>query len=209
VPKLAQAPHLASPPPSDGDRGRLNQLVTLASLDPSEALVRARSADADRRRLDAMVSTASLDTSTPPAPAAAPSARVASIAAEAETTPAPAQPQGAVTESWAPAPEFDDDHPEELSYRPFPIAPLLTQSASADDEALVKIVHPNLQRTLDLLDDKEIVLPMRLRPGGQVARVTWAQQFQGSAVDFSEQHSDGAADVASHMTSRPVRTTAR
>jgi uncharacterized protein YcbK (DUF882 family) len=207
VPKLAQAPHLASPPPSDGDRGRLNQLVTLASLDPADALLRARSADADRRRLDAMVSTASLDTSAPPAAADVPNARVASLAAE--TTPAPAQPQGAVTESWAPAPEFDDDHPEELSYRPFPIAPLLTQSASADDEALVKIVHPNLQRTLDLLDDKEIVLPMRLRPGGQVARVTWAQQFQGSAVDFSAQHSDGAADVASHMTSRPVRTTAR
>ncbi len=68
-------------------------------------------------------------------------------------------------EGWAPAPEFDEDHPEELSYRPFPMAPLLTQSASADDEALVKIVHPNLERTLDLLDDKQIVLPMRLRPG--------------------------------------------
>ena len=95
-------------------------------------------------------------------------------------------------EGWAPAPEFDEDHPEELSYRPFPIAPLLTQSASADDEALVKIVHPNLERTLDLLDDKQIVLPMRLRPGDQVSEVLWAQQFQGSAVDFRAHETDPA-----------------
>jgi hypothetical protein len=110
---------------------------------------------------------------------------------------------------WIAAPEYDEDHPEELSYRPFPVAPLLTQSASADDEALVKIVHPNLQRTLDMLDDKDIVLPMRLRTGEQVSGVAWAQQFHGSAVDFSAQHNDDAARVASGLTSRPVRTTTR
>lgn len=206
APKLTQAPRAATPPPSNADRGRLNQLVTLASLDPTEALTR-RPVEADRRRLDAMVSMASLDVSAPSAPAAAPGARVAPVTAD---VPAPVQPQAA-TENWAPSPEFDDDHPEELSYRPFPIAPLLTESASADDAALVKIVHPDLQRTLDLLDDKEIVLPMRLRPGSQVTGVTWAQQFQGSAVDFSAQHSDGPAQVAAaaRIPSRPVRTTAR
>jgi len=206
APKLTQAPHAATPPPSNADRGRLNQLVTLASLDPTEALTR-RPVEADRHRLDAMVSMASLDASAPSAPAAAPGARVAPVTAD---VPAPVQPQAA-TENWAPSPEFDDDHPEELSYRPFPIAPLLTESASADDAALVKIVHPDLQRTLDLLDDKEIVLPMRLRPGSQVTGVTWAQQFQGSAVDFSAQHSDGPAQVAAaaRIPSRPVRTTAR
>ncbi|MFA5899720.1 MAG: hypothetical protein WC829_11475, partial [Hyphomicrobium sp.] len=65
------------------------------------------------------------------------------------------------------------------------------------------------QRTLDLLDDKEIVLPMRLRPGGQVSGVTWAQRFHGGAVDFSAQHSDDERAVASRMTSRAVKTTAR
>lgn len=203
VPKLAEAPRAATPPPSNADRGRLNQLVTLASLDPTEALIR-RPVEADRRKLDAMVSMASLDAAPAASSAVAPGARVAPVTADVS---APVKPQA--SESWAPAPEFDDDHPEELSYRPFPIAPLLTESASADDAALVKIVHPDLQRTLDLLDDKEIVLPMRLRPGSQVAGVTWAQQFQGSAVDFSAQHSDGPAQVAARIPSRAVRTTAR
>jgi len=205
-PKLAQGPRLATPP-SDADRGRLNQLVTLASLNPGDALVRPRPADADRRRLDAMMSTATGEAQRAPAATmASEGLRVAALIPDK----APVGPLRQSGEgSWAPAPEFDDDHPEELSYRPFPIAPLLTQSASADDEALVKLVHPNLQRTLDLLDDKEIVLPMRLRPGGQVSHVTWAQQFQGSAVDFSGQHSDDAAPAASGLTSRQVRTTGR
>ena len=115
--------------------------------------------------------------------------------------------KNAQPEDWAPAPEFDEDHPEELSYRPFPVAPLLTQSASADDEALVKIVHPNLARTLDLLDDKQIVLPMRLRPGDQIAEVLWAQQFRGNAVDFKAHETDAAR--ATGLTSRTVKTTGR
>ena len=116
------------------------------------------------------------------------------VLAPRKPSPTNAQPAG-----WAPAPEFDDDHPEELSYRPFPVAPLLTQSASADDEALVKIVHPNLARTLDLLDDKQIVLPMRLRPGDQIAEVLWAQQFQGNAVDFKAHETDAARADRPHL----------
>ena len=33
---------------------------------------------------------------------------------------------------FVPAPAYDEEHPEELSYRPFPIAPLLTLTASVD-----------------------------------------------------------------------------
>ncbi len=208
MPKLAQAPQPAVRPPSDSERGRLNHLVSLASLDPTDALIRPRpSVDAERQRLNAMVTNAVIEAH---APAAQPAteARVASLGASPQpgTTSSSSE---SVSGNWTPAPEFDDDHPEELSYRPFPVAPLLTESASADDVALVKIVHPNLQRTLELLDDKEIVLPMRLRPGGQISEVSWAQQFHGSAVDFSAQHSDDAARAASGLTSRAVRTTAR
>jgi uncharacterized protein YcbK (DUF882 family) len=213
-PRLVQAPHLATPPPSDAERGQLNQLVTLASLDTSEIPARPQPADADRRGLDALVSTASLEApgTAPPAAKAMPPApaRLASLEPAAPAATAKAPVTGAQPAEWAPAAEFDEDHPEELSYRPFPIAPLLTQSASADDEALVKIVHPNLARTLDLLDDKQIVLPMRLRPGGQIAQVMWAQQFQGNAVDFSQPPGDDAgAKSPSGLTSRAVKTTAR
>ncbi|WP_424957258.1 DUF882 domain-containing protein [Hyphomicrobium sp. 1Nfss2.1] len=206
TPKLAQAPRLAVRPPSEADRGQLNQLVTLASLNPSEVLGRARPAvDMERRKLDAMVATASLGSEAPAPRTTVDTGRTAALS---NRTSAPAQLQPSVGENWAPAPEFDDDHPEELSYRPFPVAPLLTQSASADDEALVKLVHPDLHRTLDLLEDKEIVLPMRLRPGNQVSHVMWAQQFQGGAVDFTAQHADEVAH-ASGLASRAVRTTAR
>jgi hypothetical protein len=169
----------------DQDRSRLNALVSSAALDALPAL---RRREAEPRT---GVQLASLD---PTPPVASPSNASVANAAPAE---------------WAPAPEFDEDHPEELSYRPFPIAPLLTQSASADDEALVKLVHPDLPRTLDLLDERQIALPMQLRPGSQVTGVQWAQQFRGNAVDFSAQHRDDATGSTSGLTSRAVRTTAR
>lgn len=214
VPKLVRAPRPATPPPSDAERGRLDQLVTLASLSPDDVPAqRLQTADADRYLLDRLVDTASFETPAPRLQAAAMSpqkeAQVASLDPAAGLDPPKLGSTNAPAEGWAPAPEFDDDHPEELSYRPFPVAPLLTQSASADDEALVKIVHPNLERTLDLLDDKQIVLPMRLRPGDQISGVLWAQQFQGSAVDFRAHETDPARAAASGLTSRPVKTTGR
>jgi hypothetical protein len=140
--------------------------------------------------------------------------RVAALAPAPKA--ASAQPAASVTaatglgDGWAPAPEFDDDHPEEVSYRPFPIAPLLTESASADDVALVKLVHPDIARTLDLLDDRPVVLPLRLRPGEQAAEVKGAQTFRGGAVDASALgQGDGARPAPDGLASHAVRTTAR
>jgi len=111
---------------------------------------------------------------------------------------------------WAPAPAFDEDHPEELSYRPFPLAPLLTQSASVDDDAFGGLVHPDVARTLDLLDEDQIILPMRLRPGRQVAEVMWAQQFQGQAVNLSAlERTDAPRPMPAGLASRSVRTSWR
>jgi hypothetical protein len=84
-----------------------------------------------------------------------------------------------------PAPAYDEEHPEELSYRPFPIAPFLTETASVDDPALARIVHPDLAKTLEMLDQAASVPPMRLRPGSQTAQLLWAQQFKGEAINLS------------------------
>jgi uncharacterized protein YcbK (DUF882 family) len=84
-----------------------------------------------------------------------------------------------------PAPEYDDEHPEELSYRPFPIAPFLTVTASADDPALSRMVHPDLGKILETLDQENVAPPMRLRPGVHAAERMWAHQFKGEAVDLS------------------------
>ena len=87
--------------------------------------------------------------------------------------------------SVVPAPEYDDEHPDELSYRPFPIAPFLTMTASADDPALSGMVHPNLGKILETLDQEYAAPPMRLRPGVHAAERLWAHEFKGDAVDLS------------------------
>ena len=43
---------------------------------------------------------------------------------------------------WVSATEFDEDHDDELSYRPFPIAPLLTETA--DQPLLADFVKPDV-----------------------------------------------------------------
>jgi uncharacterized protein YcbK (DUF882 family) len=83
------------------------------------------------------------------------------------------------------APVEDDEHPEELVFRPFPIARLLTGTASIDDPALVQMVHPDFGKVLDLLDQPEVVLPMRLSPGASEADLMSARQSEGAAVDLS------------------------
>src|SRR5690606_30045963 len=87
--------------------------------------------------------------------------------------------------AWAVAPEYDDEHPEELSYRPFPIIPYLTETPSPDDPALVRMEHPDVARTLELLNQAGDLPPMRLRPEPQNVQLLWAQQFQGEAVSVA------------------------
>ena len=73
---------------------------------------------------------------------------------------------------WISAPAFDDEHPEELFYRPFPIAPYITQTASVDDPALQQLTHPDIDKTLALLvadgaPDPPLQLDTDLRPEGK------------------------------------------
>jgi uncharacterized protein YcbK (DUF882 family) len=205
TPRLVREGAPSTPPPSEAERRRLNALVTLASLSPPAPSFAQPAPERDKlSRIIAAAVGAKLQS---------PPAAEANLAALAPQAPAAARTDATVSstsDEWVAAPEFDDDHPEELSYRPFPIAPLLTQSASADDSALVKLSRPDIVRTLDLLDDAPVVLPMRLRPGRQVAEVMWAQQFRGDAVDISLQTEPGRSERAtSGLTSRTVRTTER
>jgi uncharacterized protein YcbK (DUF882 family) len=94
-------------------------------------------------------------------------------------------PTGVSKPTFVPAPAYDEEHPEELSYRPFPIAPLLTATASGDDPALARMVHPNIAKALEVLDQPSSALPMRLRPGLPAARNLWARQLRGEAISIS------------------------
>jgi hypothetical protein len=103
------------------------------------------------------------------------------------------------------APAYDEEHPDELSYRPFPIAPLLTASASADDPALVQMVHPDLGKVLELMDQPDSVPPMRLRPGVYQAELMWAQQSKGVAIDLSllNEESDAPRTPSRKVATQP------
>jgi hypothetical protein len=198
--------------PSATERGRLDELVSLASLTADAPTY--RPAPVDRSKLEALIATSLAGNRATEQARAAPAAeRVAALEPQApasiEDVLSKTQAAGWNT-GWAPAPEFDDDHPEELTYRPFPIAPFLTQSASADDRDLVRLVHPDVVRTLDLLDDRQTVLPLRLRPGRQITEMMWTRELKGDAVDVSGlEEARRARSAPSSLASRAVRTTAR
>jgi uncharacterized protein YcbK (DUF882 family) len=109
-------------------------------------------------------------------------------------------------QTFVPAPAYDEEHPEELSYRPFPIAPFLTATASADDPALARMVPPDLAKVLEMLDQEGSAPPMRLRPGAQTARLMWAQQFRGEAIDLSALIDLGASRGSTGSFGRRVLT---
>jgi uncharacterized protein YcbK (DUF882 family) len=111
--------------------------------------------------------------------------------------------------SFVPAPAYDDEHPEELSYRPFPIAPLLTATASPDDPVLARMVHPDLTRALELLDQITQSPPLRLRPGLQTAHLLWAQEFKGEAINLSALYDYDARSNNAGLGKRRVVTSAQ
>jgi hypothetical protein len=156
------------------------QLVAEPRLVDRPSRLRTMPTDDDRQKLAQMAALASrLTLESGPAPA-----RPSRIAATDPSTPRTVGDSLTVNDSsgWVPAPAYDDEHPEELSYRPFPLAPYMTATASPDDTALVRMVHPDPAMTLEFLDQAGAMPPMRLRPGQQVAQLLWAQQFKGEAV---------------------------
>ncbi|PPC87985.1 MAG: hypothetical protein CTY31_11050 [Hyphomicrobium sp.] len=207
--------------PSKKDRSKLDALVQQASLIPKQA---------------ALVPPSSPKLISEPKPAVRPQKALAAAAVAAGLPGTPAKPQltgkepkvaafvpsstsNSITDmspdslgtGWVQAPEFDEDHPEELAYRPFPLAPLLTDTPSAHDPQLAGLQHPDVAATLDMLDDVGAIVPMRFRPGQQVAQVLWAQQFQGKAVhlDALQEMDQNRLVTPAGIENRAVRTSKR
>jgi hypothetical protein len=105
-----------------------------------------------------------------------------------------------------PAPAYDDEHPEELSYRPFPITPYLTETES--QPLMSELVPHDVARTLDLIDQPEADAALHFRPTAQAAGTMWAMTFTGSAVNAPRMR---PAEMATEtgLKSRAVRTTER
>ena len=108
---------------------------------------------------------------------------------------------------WVAAPAYDEEHPEELSYRPFPLAPMLTQSASINEPVLARMSAPDVSKILANIDKTWTVPEMQFLPGQQTAEVMWAQQFQGHPVQFVDASlAERGEDVPTNLIPRSVKT---
>ncbi len=187
VPRLADRPLRLTARPSEDDRRRLTQLVALAGMPELVAVPRLveRSQPPKRKGHEAFS-----------APGTEGAAGGGVYPRLAFLSPEGIDALNGWSNGFTPSPAWDEDHPEEAAYRPFPLAPFLTASASIDDPALVKLVHPDLARTGELFDTSADPAMLRLRPAGQAARLMWAQEESGRSVDLdgmSIASSDGAA----------------
>ena len=193
---MVDRPTRLLPTPSAEDRGTLARLAELAGLPeligPAPISRSRRSADAVLPSLNGVAA----------APARMPEHNPRLAFASASATDALL----GWSTGFAPSPEFDDDHPEEISYRPFPIGPFLTATASADDSVLLQLVHPDIGRAVELLDQQGTAPPMRLRPAPKLAQLMWAQQFSGEAVQLDRLTADTAH--ATGLSERRVKTAA-
>lgn len=195
-PRLAERPVRLSARPSDDDRRKLTQLVALVGMpqlvtQPTPAIRRPSSTNQSPKSKGSDPVDASSSNTDSPFP------RLTFLSAEG------VEALKGWSTGFVPAPAWDEDHPEEAAYRPFPLAPFLTASASIDDPALAKMLHPDLSRTGELFENPGAVAPLKLRPGPQAAQLMWAQEQGSGGVDLD---SLGRSDRPAVLAARRVST---
>jgi uncharacterized protein YcbK (DUF882 family) len=121
-------------------------------------------------------------------------------------TPGAAAPPPLVEdEQVSSSPEYDEDHPEEADYQPFPILPFM----SDEPLAFMDLSDSNSELTLAkvhlMFAEPKEMLDTRFRPGLQFAELFWAQRFRGSAINTALRRVDRDVAVAS-TPNGPVRT---
>lgn len=131
---------------------------TIAGLEPLETKIE------EEREL---VQLASIDTSMPK---------------HWQTFTPPKKPEIIEKANVAYSPEVDDEHPDELNYRPFSLSPLMTDKAVAEDQQLAQLSPPDYAETSVILSDQRSYESARFRPGLQHAHLRWANQFVGRDV---------------------------
>lgn len=229
-PTLFEAPRVVASGPASvepsKDRKKLHELATLASLAPEPRLLSAPKPAARPQPPLASLSgqPGPVGTEAVEGSARAGGHQVAAIDAAGWTSPGPRLNQDGLAQEpmptgrfgwgatghelrWVPATEFDDEHPDELSYRPFAIAPLFTDSA--EEPLLASLVPHDVARTLEMIDQPVSRLPLHFRPSAQVAAKMWSQQFTGGAVGLDRLMEPATATGTGGMRQRAVQTSSR
>lgn len=179
----------------------LSQKKQVASLVPPvpKLLTRARKPAtlASRTELDALV-LASLDAENTPVRLPIRKTTIAPSASEEDGVIVPPEPAEMTMgtflsrSGWARAPEFDEEHPDELSYRTFPVTVFLTPNASLDQPEIAILRHPDFKVAHERLLDADAGLELSFKPQGKIAALTWDGQFAPEHVMLSGMF-DGAA----------------
>lgn len=83
----------------------------------------------------------------------------------------------------ASAPAYDDDHPDELNYYPIPILPFLTDAPVAEIDMTGTKQIVGLTDANALFGEARQMLVNEFEPGLQYAKLYWARDFRGTAVN--------------------------
>ena len=104
---------------------------------------------------------------------------------EQVTPPEPAQAANSAAflnqTGWTSGPEYDEDHDNELSYRPFPLGDLIDASPSIDNPILSHLSKPDLEAAHRSIGSTEGV-GMSFRPELKVAELMLSDGFSGRDV---------------------------
>jgi uncharacterized protein YcbK (DUF882 family) len=212
TPKLVDRPSKFVAKLPDADRARLDKLVALAALDERSVAPAAQPAALITGSTPQPARTMTLKASmTPEWPLGKSKPLTAAPPTEA-AMPAP-HPLGSETadwrSGWASAPEFDEDHPDDLAYAPFPLGPFLTETESFDDPALAVLVHPDASKTLEVLDDEGSAPPLSYGAGDLKTAMTWAQEFSGEAINIGAMQAPAREAAPPQLFARAVKTEQR
>jgi uncharacterized protein YcbK (DUF882 family) len=80
------------------------------------------------------------------------------------------------------APDVDEDHPEELSYVPFEVASLMTDSSVTYSRTVAPLIHPDQKETAYLFEDMGSPVALTLRSSSGYEGLAAQQRFSGHAV---------------------------
>lgn len=81
------------------------------------------------------------------------------------------------------APDYDDDHPDELDYSPFPILPFMVDTPVVEMDFGGNPDALDLRKVHLLFGESQNMLVSGFEPGLQFAKLYWAQTFRGAAVN--------------------------
>jgi uncharacterized protein YcbK (DUF882 family) len=85
---------------------------------------------------------------------------------------------------WVSQPDYDEEHTDEMSYRPFPLAGLIEANPTTDNPVLSHLSKPDLAAAHQAIGDDE-GLKMHFRPNLHVAEMIWNDDQAGRNPDHS------------------------